>query len=184
MIKVLITDAIVSKGFDGAPALRFSENNGVNTSVQFKVGQRVYDSRAEGSYRYINLAVKAFDTVCRRIEKMKIREGSHVHLFGRLDEEIWEDAGKKQSRFVAIVDDIDYAPSGGKSTGSSIGATGKNDVPNALGGSPAQNGSGTAPPTQAAERQWGNTQADTAMPPGFTGYSGFGGENPFFTTTG
>ena len=42
MLKFFATDVSVSKGYDGSPALRFSESDGVSR-VRFRVGKRVYD---------------------------------------------------------------------------------------------------------------------------------------------
>ena len=196
MIKAIITNAVVSKGYNGASALTFSGKDGTTTAVQFKIGHRVYDSRAEGNHRYINLAVKAFGPLCERIEKMKIKESSYVNLTGRLDEEIWEEDGQKRSRFVVIVEDIEYASNGSKGNGSN-GANGANaagPVPAAQSGQgtapsqgappPAQAAPSTQPPPAAPPPQQQQTQGDqTGMPPNFTGYESFGGENPFFPGT-
>ena len=37
MFKVIATEVVISKGFEGAPALRFSENG---DSVRFRIGKR------------------------------------------------------------------------------------------------------------------------------------------------
>lgn len=37
MFKVIATDVVISKGYDGAPALKFSENG---ESVRFRIGKR------------------------------------------------------------------------------------------------------------------------------------------------
>ena len=172
MIKAFITNAVVSKGYNGAPALNFSENNGTTTAVQFKIGHRVYDSRVESKHRYINMAVKAFGPICERIVKMKLTEGSYVNIIGRLDEETWEDEGQKRSRFIVIAEDIEYASKG----------NGKANGTNGANGATPQNGQGAAPsqpPTPAALPQQPQV-SQTETPPNFTGYSGFGEENPFF----
>lgn len=88
MFKVIATDVVISKGFDNAPALRFSEKG---DSVRFRIGKKVYDTRAENNTRWFNVSVKAFGDVCERIKKMQLKEGSFVHLTGRLDEESWID---------------------------------------------------------------------------------------------
>ena len=49
MFKVIATDVVISKGYDGAPALRFSENG---ESVRFRIGKKVYDTRAENNTRW------------------------------------------------------------------------------------------------------------------------------------
>lgn len=108
MFKTFATNVVISKGYEGAEALRFSENG---ESVRFRIGQKVYDSRVEGNYRWLNIAVKAFGGVCERIKKMKLKEGSFVNLTARLDEEKWTDQETKEekSQHVLIVDDIEYA---------------------------------------------------------------------------
>jgi len=151
MMKVFVTGAVISKGFDGAPALRFHENGGL---VQFKIGKSVYDKNAENKKRYINIVVKAFGAVSERIEKMKLKEGSYINIIGRLDEDVWEDDGNKKSRFVIIVDEIEFSGGNGNSDGN--GASSKNE---------------TTPP---ANRKQQNAQAaPNEMPSGFTGYRQF-----------
>ena len=108
MFKTFATNVVVSKGYEGAAALKFSENG---ESVRFRIGQKVYDSRVEGNYRWLNISVKAFGSVCERIKKMKLKEGSFVNLTARLDEEKWTDKETKEekSQHVLIAEDIEYA---------------------------------------------------------------------------
>ena len=76
MMKIFISDAVVSRGYDGAPAIRlFNSENGGEFAV-FQVGIRKYDSRAENNHRWVNLKVKAFGDLCERIKKMSLKEGS------------------------------------------------------------------------------------------------------------
>ena len=113
MFKVIATDVVISKGFDNAPALRFSEKG---DSVRFRIGKKVYDTRAENNTRWFNVSVKAFGDVCERIKKMQLKEGSFVHLTGRLDEESWKDqsTNESKSQTVIILDEIEYASGGSK----------------------------------------------------------------------
>lgn len=113
MFKVIATDVIISKGFDNAPALRFSEKG---DSVRFRIGKKVYDTRAENNTRWFNVSVKAFGDVCERIRKMQLKEGTFVHLTGRLDEEAWADqnTNESKSQTVIILDEIEYASGGSK----------------------------------------------------------------------
>lgn len=115
MLKVFATDVVISKGYDGAPALKFSEKG---DSVRFRIGKKVYDTRANNNYRWVNLAVKAFGTVCERIKKMQLKESSYVNIVGRLDEDVWEDptTHEKRSAMVVILDEIEYCFSGGNQT--------------------------------------------------------------------
>ena len=73
MFKVIATDVVISKGFDNAPALRFSEKG---DSVRFRIGKKVYDTRAENNTRWFNVPVKAFGDVCERIKKMQLTPSS------------------------------------------------------------------------------------------------------------
>lgn len=115
MFKMFITDAVVSKGYDNNPPLRFFDGE-KGSSVSFRIGKRVYDSRSQDNHRWINLNVKAFGGLCERIRKMKLKDGSFVNIIGRYDEETSEDkeTGKTRKFPVVIVDDIEYCYSGGQ----------------------------------------------------------------------
>ena len=157
MLKVIATDVVISKGFDGAPALRFTEKG-----VRFRVGKKVYDTRAENNQRWINLSVKAFGQTCERIKKMQLKEGSFVNILGRLDEDVWEDptTHEKKSATVIIVDEIEYCSSGKHSKENAEVAEGSGPVPQTA----------AQPMAQPATQQSDN----------FTGYEPFGGANSFF----
>lgn len=162
MIKMLVTKAVISKGFDGAAALRFSENT-ENPSVRFRIGVMVYDKRAEKEHRFVNIGVKAFGYLVDRIRNMKLEAGTYVNIIGRYDEETWEDreTSEKKSAPVLIIDEIEY---------STTGAGSKQNGDN--GSAPAQGGNGQQPPPPA-----GNSQ----QPDNFTGFDSFGGANPYFS---
>ena len=112
MFKVIATDVVISKGYDGAPALKFTESG---ESVRFRIGKKVYDTRAENNARWMNISVKAFGPVCERIKKMQLKESSFINILGRLDEDIWEDSvtHEKKSAMVIILDEIEFCSSGG-----------------------------------------------------------------------
>lgn len=111
MLKVFATQVVVSRGYDGAAAIKFSEKG---DAVRFRIGKKVYDPNAENNARWINLAVKGFGPICERIKKMQLKDGSFVNLIGRLDEDVWEDqqTHEKKSAMVIILDDMDYDPTG------------------------------------------------------------------------
>ena len=172
MLKLIVTDAGVSKGYGENPTLRFSGGEGA-ASVRFRIGKRVYDSRCEGSNRWLNLNVKAFGEVCERIRKMKLKEGSYVNIIGRYDEESWTDknTGELRTTPVLIVDEIEYCYSGNGKKGEQTG-----DI-------------STEMSTEQSERQQydsGRTSQEKPetpppMPDNFTGFEGFGGDsNPFY----
>ena len=150
MFKVIATDVVISKGYDGAPALKFTESG---ESVRFRIGKKVYDTRAENNARWMNISVKAFGPVCERIKKMQLKESSFINILGRLDEDIWEDSvtHEKKSAMVIILDEIEFCSSGG----------GKQ-----------KNGN--------AEGQSAPVSAGSEMPGNFTGFEAFGGVNSFF----
>ena len=116
MMKIFISDAVVSRGYDGAPAIRlFNSENGGEFAV-FQVGIRKYDSRAENNHRWVNLKVKAFGDLCERIKKMSLKEGSFISLCGDYDEERWmdKDTGEGRSAPVIVLDDIKFSHTGGQ----------------------------------------------------------------------
>ena len=113
MLMFFASDVVVSKGYQNAPALKFSEKGDF---VRFRVGQKVYDPRAEENHRWINITVKSFDpALIDRIRKMGLKEGSFISLSGRYDEDVWEDSTthEKRSAMVVILDEIEYCSSGG-----------------------------------------------------------------------
>jgi single-stranded DNA-binding protein len=157
MIKVIVTGAVISKGYEDAPALRFNETEN-GKSVRFKVGVKVYDKKAESKSRWFNIGVKAFGGLSERIKNMKLDSGSFVNLIGKLDEDQWTDqsTGENRSAMVIIVEDIEYSGGGGEKNGKQNGGSSGQ-----ASGSPASNG---APPPQG----------------GFTGFESFGGGNSYF----
>lgn len=156
MLKVFATNVVVSKGYEGAPALKYNEKG---DSVRFRIGKKVYDTREEDNTRWINITVKAFNAVCDRIKKMKLKEGSYINLVGRLDEDKWPDqsTGELKTAMVIILDDIEYASGGG----------GKKEQKNG-GQSTGRNGSAAAASEEPPEENVN-----------FTGYENFG-EGSFF----
>lgn len=166
MFKVIATEVVISKGFEGAPALRFSENG---DSVRFRIGKKVYDTRAENNHRWVNLSVKAFGPLCERIKKMQLKEGSFVNLLGRLDEDVWEDAAthERKSAMVVILDEIEYCAAGTRQQKEGTETAGTQKAATAQ---PGAQTNASAPASAATSDNGG----------GFTGYEPFGGANAFF----
>lgn len=113
MFNAIITNAVVSKGYDNNPAVQYSEKGDF---ARFRFGKKVYDSRADGNYRWVNMTVKAFGGIVERIQRMQLKDGSYINLMGRLDEDTWTDkaSGETRSAMVLILDDIEYASSAPK----------------------------------------------------------------------
>ena len=109
MLKIFASNVVVSKGYQNSPALKFSEKGDF---VRFRVGQKVYDPRAEDNHRWINLTIKCFDaSLVDRIRKMGLKEGSFISLSGRYDEDVWEDeeSHEKRSMPVIILDELEFS---------------------------------------------------------------------------
>ena len=108
MLKIFATNVVISKGYENSAALKYSEKG---DSVRFRIGNRVYDTRAENNTRWINISVKAFGTVCERIKKMGLKDGSLINIIGRYDEDSWTDqtTGEHKTASVIILDDIEFA---------------------------------------------------------------------------
>ena len=154
MLKVFATDVIVSKGYETQGAVRFSEDG---NTVRFRIGKKVYDKNAENNTRWFNISVKGFGPVVERIKKMQLKEGSLIHISGKLDEESWTDQNNvTKTQTVIILEDIDYASGGVKKEGQT-----------------QQNGSAT-PATPVA-----GTNNAPENSPNFEGYSNFGGGSFF-----
>lgn len=182
MFKAIVTDAVISKGYENNPALRFFEGeNASSSNVRFRIGKSVYDSRAEKNQRWVNITVKAFGYICERIKKMELKEGSHVHIIGRLDEETWDDNGTKKSAWVIIADEIEYAYGGNQNSDNQSGSNseGANTTGQGNTGTPpptAQNGNAGSPAGAAGD----GSSPQGEFPAGFEGHEPFtGGTNPF-----
>ena len=164
MIKMFVTGALISKGFNGADAVKFSENT-ENPFVRFRIGVRVYDKRAENNHRFVNLNVKAFSYLTGRIKDMKLDAGMYVNIIGRYDDDLWEDptTHEKKNTPVLIVDEIEFCHNG---------VNGKqNDN---------QNGAGASPSSPVKAEQTSPYVGSGQMPGNFTGFQGFGDVNPYF----
>ena len=149
MLAVLITGAVISKGFQDEPAIKVSDSG---KAVWFRVGKKVHDPQAEDNRRWININVKGFNYMAERIQKMQLKEGVYVNIRGRLDEDVWTDKeGNTRKNLVVIAEDIEYA--GGKS---------KDD-----------------PEDAGPEYQPQKTPLTTEAPGEFTGYEAFGGTSFF-----
>jgi len=172
---ITFTNVVISKGYEDNPAIRITNSeNGSNAF--FRVGEKIYDKRAQDNTRWNNWNVKAFGYLAERIQKMKLDAGSYVNLTGRIDMDTWDDNGARKSAPSIILDQIEFCHSNGngKNNGSGTG----DSVPaqqNAQGQPmPQQQQASGAPPTQPQARQ-------TKIPENFTGYEQFGGgTNPFF----
>lgn len=112
MLKFFASNVVVSKGYQNSPAVKFSEKGDF---VRFRVGQKVYDPRAEDNHRWVNMTIKCFDaSLVDRIRKMGLKEGSFISLSGRYDEDVWEDEESKEKRSMpcVILEELEFSGGG------------------------------------------------------------------------
>ena len=102
MIKTVVTEAIISKGYEGADAIKIIQGE-KGDIARFRIGTKVYDPKADGNSRWFNLSVKAFNSVCERIKKMQLKDGAYINLSGRLDEENWEDPNTHEKKKAIVL---------------------------------------------------------------------------------
>ena len=112
MVKTFVTNGVVSKGYDGAEAIRVNEGKTVAT---FQVGVSKYDKRAEGNRRWVNFQCKVVgERNVANLLAMKVGANAHNNISGELDVESWTNKeGKTMKTTVIIVDNngIEYAAS-------------------------------------------------------------------------
>lgn len=187
MLKMMITDAVVSKGYNGDPAIRYFDVEGGGQIASFRIGKRLYDSKAPDNHRWLNFNVKASKNMCERIKRMKLKEGSYINIGARYDEETWKVKGTDETRTSVVLhlDEIEYAGGG---NGQKISQTSSDSTAPQGNGAPApQIGESTSQSQQqgySQNQQIPQGQPEPAfdtMPSGFTGYEAFGDSgNPFF----
>lgn len=173
MLKMIITEAVVSKGYDGAPAIRYYDCEGGGQIANFRIGKRVYDKKADDNHRWLNFNIKAFGSMTERIKQMKLKEGSYVNLIARYDEDSWVDKATQETRTAPVLylEEIEYAG----------GGSGQKSGQSSAGGGASQGGGTPGPAADPSAGQSGAPQQPDSMPAGFTGYEGFSGTgNPFF----
>ena len=161
MNKLIITKAIVSKGYDNAPAIKFNGKEGNAATARFRIGEKQYDSKAENHTRWMNWNIVAYGHMCERVEKMQLKEGSYINLVGRITEETFtEQQSQKEITYpLVILEDIEYAMTGGK----------KDNEQESTKSETSGNTSGSTKPADAKAQSEG----------GFEGFQPYGGA-PFY----
>ena len=73
MLKVFATQVVVSRGYDGAAAIKFSEKG---DAVRFRIGKKLYDPNAENNARWVKINdIKGYaDFSDTQIEKITLRK--------------------------------------------------------------------------------------------------------------
>lgn len=101
MLKVMITGAVISRGYEGEPALKITQNEG-GVFISFRIGMRLYDPKADNNTKWLNLTVKASRWMAERVQKMQLDAGQRVNLCGTLEEEVWIDREQKKQSMLSI----------------------------------------------------------------------------------
>ncbi len=155
MMLLTITDAVISRGFNNAPAIHFFEGN---TGAGFTIGQAVYDKKAENNTRWVNLNVIVPGEMLEQIRRMKLKEHSHINLTGSFDmrPSIDKSTGELRSWPTVRALKLEYA----------TGAV-KSEVEPSV--KPADTPASVRPTPVSPEQL-----------PNFTGFEPFGGDNPFY----
>lgn len=155
MMLQVVTDAVISKGYGGAPAFHSSEDGRM---LSFKIGCKVYDKRADKETRWVNFNVNAFDDLAERVKKMNLKEGSHINVMGSFDMRPWvnRETGEITTWPTIRAINIEYAAS----------PAARQETQTAQKAALTQ---AAQPPEQLS---------------GFTGYEPFGGTNPYYSEDG
>ncbi len=82
MMLMMLTDAVISKGYGNAPTIRYFDDG---DGAGFRVGVSVYDKNAENSTRWVNLNVIVSGKLTEQIRRMKLQEYSHINIVGTFD---------------------------------------------------------------------------------------------------
>lgn len=67
-----------------ADAIRINTQEG-KTTVSFQIGKQMYDSKYDDNVHYNNFLVYAYGDVAERIQRMKLKIGSCVHIWAKMD---------------------------------------------------------------------------------------------------
>lgn len=172
MLKLTLTGAVISKGFENNPAIRFISNEHGET-VRFRVGKKIFDpsSNTDDKSRWININVKSGNhEIIERIKKMQLKEGSWVELSGEIRLMTWEDQTTKEQKegWVIDLEHIDYASSGGGNRAKDNNQTQTQGQQNYAGNNaPAANNAAPA------------TSPDPTNSPNFSGFENYSGGSFF-----
>lgn len=153
---IILPDAVVSKGYNGAPAVRFFEGD---TGASVSVGCPVYAKNAPNNTKWLNFYVLFPQTMVEKIRRMKLKEYSHVTLAGEYD--LWERVDKSTGEIRPTPSlrafHIEYARSGSRSS------TQAEKEP------------------AAQQRQQEEQLVSPEQLPNFLGFEPLGGSNPYFS---
>lgn len=150
---IILPDAIVSKGYNGAPAVRFSEDG---TRASASVGYPSYAKDAPNNTKWNNFHVMFPQGMLDKVRRMKLKEYSHITLAGEYD--LWErvdrETGEIKPTPTLRAFHIEYARSGARN-----------------------NTQAEQAPQQKKEEQL----VSPDQLPNFLGFEPLGGTNPYYS---
>ena len=113
MNKLIVTTATVQRGYQDAPAIKYFGEE--NSCAEFTASEPYFDPKAEKHTSWNNWSVKAFRSMCDKIKKMGLKEGSRITFCGSVRTEKWRSKdGDSRQRFYVMLEDIEYASAGTK----------------------------------------------------------------------
>ena len=174
MMKIFISDAVVSRGYDGAPAIRlFNSENGGEFAV-FQVGIRKYDSRAENNHRWVNPEGQGLRRPLRAHQE-NVAQGGFVHFpVRRLRRGALDGQGYRRGvlrRSSCLMTSSSPTPAGRRRNRTATARIREARASRATPQAPGAFQAAPAAPTQSGQTM----QAPTEMPQNFTGYESFSG---------
>lgn len=176
MLRLTITEARIANGSNNRPAIEFKQSDNC-LFCSFSVGSSVYDKNAENNRRWVNIAVKAFNGMAKRIQQMNLQSGQYISVTGRFDLEPWTDSnGQQHKQPTLTVDEIEYwgrRPQENGGTGAPQSTGGQQS---GYGAPPAgQSGAQYAAPPSQPTSQGGYNQGTMPFPSGNGGmFYGYG----------
>ena len=81
MVPIFISNALVSDGFNNAPALRQQANG----EVLFNVGHRIPDPQAQGGSRWINFEITVPPALVPLLNQLSIKAKTWVNILATVD---------------------------------------------------------------------------------------------------
>lgn len=115
MIKMFIDNAIITKPYNSEePAVAIGTTSNGNPYCRFRIGVSIYDTNYQNNRRWINFTVSGYDAIPGRVEKMGLKEGSHISLVGSFDQKSYtNNQGEEKSYLDIRLDDISFSSFGG-----------------------------------------------------------------------
>lgn len=107
MVPIFISNALVSDGFNNAPALRQQANG----EVLFNVGHRIPDPQAQGGSRWINFEITVPPALVPLLNQLSIKAKTWVNILATVDTRATVDKnGQTKNHRVYIARFIELVP--------------------------------------------------------------------------